>query len=249
MSERISRRDFLRSAAIGLGAVALESRLPGSSEEEVVLDVVPKRVANRAVWPIDGNLSEIMGDGKNPGLGYTHLMPTVNADYTFDSGHHIGVDFNKGDNDDDCGEPLRMIMDGVCVHASKASNRDLGNIAIFCHKLENGNLVYSRYAHLLSYAVEPGKEYSRGQIIASTGKSGWEQGHCHLHLDIATRLTFDWHYTGIWQDPRWYPHKASVQTIKRHFLDPAKIIRQLIQQEMEERFERKMNLGIREIIK
>jgi murein DD-endopeptidase MepM/ murein hydrolase activator NlpD len=228
MAERLDRRNFAKIMALSAASLAVGGKEFGNSDESEVLDIIPERFAQDATWPIRGELSEIAGDGINPGLGYTHLMPTVNTDYTPDGGHHIGTDFNRGDYDEDCGEPIKLIANGVCIHTSKSQARNLGNIAIFCHKMINGDLVYSRFAHLQDYFVEPGKEYAKGQTIASMGKSGWLNGNCHLHLDVATRLTFDMHYTGIWQDARWYPHRASVEMISQYFLDPVALIQELI---------------------
>ena len=162
-----------------------------------------------------------MGDGIRPSLGYRHLQETVNVDFTPDGGHHIGVDFNCGDYDEDMGTPLALIMDGVCVLTAETRYRDLGKIATFCHRLPDRSLIYSRYAHLNGFTAEQGRNYRAGEIIATMGKSGWENGYAHLHLDIASRNAFEEKYM---TDPWWYPHNAPVSFIERYFLDPVGLI-------------------------
>jgi murein DD-endopeptidase MepM/ murein hydrolase activator NlpD len=166
----------------------------------------------------------MIGDGINPPLGYRHLQATVDTKMKPDGGHHIGVDFNLGDEDDDLGAPLKMIADGVCIFTGQSSFRDLGKIAIFCCKLPDGNLVYPRYAHMLDWNVSAGQKVKAGETVGKCGKSGWEKGNAHLHLDVGTRLTLEKHYRGIFADPWWYPHKAPVAFIERYYIDPVELI-------------------------
>jgi murein DD-endopeptidase MepM/ murein hydrolase activator NlpD len=219
MSQEYSRRDFLAfSLLAGVGAFVHFKE----GEPDTPLDIVPEQDVTYSVPPFGNSLEEIMGDGVNPGGGYRFLQPTVNVNYAPDGGHHLGVDFNWGDIDEDCGTPLRLIMNGVCVFAGECSyHRDLGKIAIFCHRLSDGSLIYTRYAHLNSFSVTAGTNYRVGEIVATMGKSGWENGFCHLHLDILTRAGFADH---ILADPWWYPHTAPVRYLRRYFLDPVEVI-------------------------
>lgn len=225
-TERLSRRDILKLAAFGASGLALTPMLENSPNPQEAIDLLPKNIVTHSVWPIDGDPNIIMGDGKNPGVGYTHLMPTVNRDWSSDGGHHIGTDFNWGDHDEDCGTPLKMIMNGVCVFTADGEWRQLGKIAIFCHRFSDGTLLYSRYAHLDSWDVEVGKEYKVGEIVGKMGKSGWQKGFCHLHLDLGTRKVFEEHYNGKFADAWWYPHHALNNYVEKYFVDPAIIIRE-----------------------
>jgi murein DD-endopeptidase MepM/ murein hydrolase activator NlpD len=223
-SERLSRRAMLKLVALGAGSLAFSPMLENPPNPLEVLDLIPEKFVTHSVWPIARNPETIMGDGKNSGLGYTHLMPTVNIDMTPDGGRHIGTDFNWGDHDEDCGTPLRMIMNGVCVFAADGEWRQLGKIAIFCHRFPDETLLYSRYAHLDNWNVEVGKEYKVGEIIGNMGKSGWDNGFCHLHLDLGTRKVFEEHYNGKFASAWWYPHFAPIHYVEKYFVDPAKII-------------------------
>jgi murein DD-endopeptidase MepM/ murein hydrolase activator NlpD len=215
---------MLKIAALGAASLAFSPFVENPPNSQEVLDLVPEKYITYSVWPFNGKPEEIMGDGINPSLGYTHLMPTVNEDMTPDGGHHLGVDFNWGDHDDDYGTPLKMIMNGICVFVGDGDWRQLGKIAIFCHRFPDETLLYSRYAHLDSWGVEVGKEYEVGEIVGKMGKSGWEQGYSHLHLDIGTRKVFERHYTGIWANPWYYPHKESLYYKNLFYVDPAKVI-------------------------
>lgn len=219
----VSRRDFLKFALTGMFSLAFGDILDLSKYPEA-LDIQPALVVDNAIPPFDAVLKNQIGDGSNPGGGYRHLQPTVNQGWAKDGGHHIGADFNLGKNDQDCQIKTRLIANGVCVFTGNQTGRDLGNVAIFCHKLPDSTLLYSRYAHLHSYFAEVGKEYAIGEVIGLNGKSGWENGHCHLHLDVATRACFEERYTSLYPDLWWYPYKAPTWYISLYFIDPVKFI-------------------------
>ena len=223
MSKELSRRDFLKAATM-LGASFAMPRKEGESPE-LPLDVFPERTATYSLPPFGNDLEAIMGDGVFPGLGYRHLQETVNVDYSLDGGHHIGVDFNCGDFDEDLGTPLRLIMNGVCVFVGDGDYRDLGKIAMFCHRLPDGTLIYTRYCHLDSWDAEVGTNYRAGEIIGTMGKSGWPNGFSPLHFDAGNRELFERHWQ---EDPWWYPNRAPVSYINRFFVDPAELIQRYL---------------------
>lgn len=225
--KQISRRDFLK-VGYGIMLARLLEEKPGN---EGVIDILPAKIVTHSAWPLDGEPGQLMGNGIVPGMGYVHLQPTVRIDKDApgyvqvpDGNYHVGIDFNLSNDDTDCGAPTRLILDGACVYAGEDDKRDLGTTAIFVHLLPNHELVYSRYTHLLNFDAIPGKDYPAGEIVGSVGKSGWEKGRCHLHLDIADRDIFEWHYTGIFEDPRWYPYKVPLWFLEMHYLDPAELI-------------------------
>ena len=222
----ISRRQFLAFSGDllkSVGYLALPPNLEPDDASEV-LDIEPTESVTYSVWPMDGDPLKMIGDGINPPLGYRHLQATVDTKMNMDGGHHIGVDFNLGDENDDLGAPLNMIANGVCIFTGESNYRDLGKVAIFCCKLPDGQLVYPRYAHMLDWDVSAGQEINVGQLVGKCGKSGWEKGNAHLHLDVGTRQVLEDHYTGIFADPWWYPHKAPVAYIERYYIDPVNLI-------------------------
>lgn len=220
----LSRRQFF-DLGLKMGiATFFAPLLEGDSPPEV-LDIEPDRPVSHSAWPMDGDPDKMIGDGINPPLGYRHLQATVDTKMKPDGGHHIGVDFNLGDKDDDLGAELKMIAKGVCIFRGESTFRDLGKIAIFCCKLPDGQLVYPRYAHMLDWNVSAGQTVDTGELVGKCGKSGWENGNAHLHLDVGTRLTLEGHYRGIFAEPWWYPHKAPVSYIERYYIDPVQLIK------------------------
>lgn len=219
----LSRRQFL-DFGLNVGIAALLTPVPERDTTPEVLDIEPTEPISYSSWPMDGDPQKMIGDGINPPLGYRHLQATVDTKMKPDGGHHIGADFNLGDKDDDLGAELKMIANGVCIFTGESTYRDLGKIAIFCCKLPDGQLVYPRYAHLLDWNVSAGQEVNVGEPIGKCGKSGWEEGNAHLHLDVGTRQALEKHYTGVFADPWWYPHKAPVAFIEKYYIDPVELI-------------------------
>ena len=223
---KLTRREFLKVAS-SLAGLGLLPSLEG--EAPVVLDILPERTAAFSVLPFGNSLDAIIGNGTNPNTGYTHLQPTVDVHYQPDGGLHIGADFNRHDVEDDSGTPLDLIMDGVCVFAGDGIYRDLGKIAIFCHRLPDESLIYSRFCHMGSWNVQIGQNYRAGDLVGLMDHSGRPNGRSHLHLDIANRRGFS---EKIMPDPWWYPHGPAVgeQLIQRFFVDPIEIIRTYLRQ-------------------
>lgn len=149
-----------------------------------------------------------------------HLQPYSERSGQPAGTHHIGVDLNIGEGDDDLGFPVYLIAAGICLHASYSQACGLGNIAIFEHRLAQGDRVYSRYAHLDQLAVYPGLMLAAGDTIATVGRSGC-QGSSHLHLDVANELAWR---ESLSQDPRWYPQGAPLWWLKKRFVDPIRLL-------------------------
>jgi murein DD-endopeptidase MepM/ murein hydrolase activator NlpD len=217
----LTRRGFLQI----INALPwLFSPLTDKSGVNEVFDFLPSKYAGCAKAPLPGRLEGQIGNRNYPNDGYQHLEPITLPLGIRDNSHHIGTDFNNGNDDVDMGVKVTTIMDGVCVFSDTYSNRDLGNIVIICSQLPDSSLIYTRYAHLSNISASVGVDYAMGEQIAEVGKSGFENGYCHLHLDIATRELFEYRYRGQFADPRWYPRFAPVEFIERYYLDPVKLI-------------------------
>jgi len=190
--------------------------LSGPTGGSGVLDLVPESPSASASWPLTGLPEEISG--------YRHLQATIDDQRQPDGGRHLGTDFNIGEGDEDLGAPAYLILDCFAVFTGDGRSRELGRIAIFSCKIPDGSLVYPRYAHLLDWTVVPGEFYSAGTLVGHVGKSGWDSGSPHLHLDVATRLTFEERYTGLLADPWWYPHMAPRWYQAQRYLDPVALL-------------------------
>ena len=149
-----------------------------------------------------------------------HLEPVLDSFGEPTGDHHIGVDLNIGEGDDDRGFPILLIGNGRCVHTSSSEACGLGNIAIFVHEMPDGVLLYSRYAHLGHIFVEVGQSMRRGELVGQVGESGCQRSP-HLHLDIATEAVWR---ESLQANPRWYPQAAPAWWLRRRFMDPLPLI-------------------------
>ncbi len=94
---------------------------------------------------------------------------------------HPGEDWNGvGGGDTDLGDPVYAVSNGYVI---AASDYNWGNIILIKHKLQNGTIVWSQYAHLKDMLVNSGDNVRRGQQIGTIGKSG-NQEYAHLHFEI-----------------------------------------------------------------
>jgi len=202
---------------------------PPSNE---ALDLVPEEPSVHFAWPVKGIPSQTYGNGIHPGSGYRHLQATVDEKGEEDGGHHIGVDFNTAEGDEDLGDPIYLIADAISVYVGRGYGRGLGDVAIFAFQLESGEILYARYAHMGKIYAVPGESYPAGRIIGRMGNTGMERGgFAHLHLDIATRLTFEERFVGEFANLRWYPRMSVKWYINRHFIDPVAFLEEYAVQE------------------
>jgi murein DD-endopeptidase MepM/ murein hydrolase activator NlpD len=88
------------------------------------------------------------------------------------SAHHTGTDFRRS-----IGEPVHATADGYVAAAKYYDVR--GNVII----LDHGYGVFSQYAHLSEFYVQPGEYVRQGQLIAAAGSTGRTNGP-HLHFEI-----------------------------------------------------------------
>lgn len=89
---------------------------------------------------------------------------------------HDGTDFSSA-----CGSPQYAIRAGVVQSAYFDSGG--GNMATINHGMVSGSSWVSQHLHLQSFAVSPGQQVSRGDLIGYTGTTGNSTG-CHLHLTL-----------------------------------------------------------------
>ncbi len=93
------------------------------------------------------------------------------------SGNHKGVDYHSAN-----GGPILAAAYGVVIEA--AYRDDFGNMLLIDH----GNGVYTRYAHLSSFApgVVQGAQVTAGQQIGLMGNTASYQIPIHLHYEVLT---------------------------------------------------------------
>jgi murein DD-endopeptidase MepM/ murein hydrolase activator NlpD len=88
------------------------------------------------------------------------------------SANHTGMDFRRA-----LGEPVYATAGGRVAVAEFYEVR--GNLIIVDH----GHGVFSQYAHLSEFYVEPGQFIHKGQLIGAAGATGRTNGP-HLHFEI-----------------------------------------------------------------
>ena len=86
--------------------------------------------------------------------------------------NHKGVDLAQP-----TGTPVYATADGIVSMAERYSS--YGNYI----QIEHGGELQTRYAHLSGYAVGPGEQVRKGQLIGFVGSTGRSTGP-HLHYEV-----------------------------------------------------------------
>ncbi len=114
-------------------------------------------------WPMQGGyVTSSYGFRVHPIYGYYGL--------------HNGTDFGGG-----CGVPLLAAASGTVVakyYSSVYGNR----LFVYVGKVNGANLSIV-YNHATGYRVNVGQRISRGQVVGTSGASGWSTA-CHLHFTV-----------------------------------------------------------------
>jgi murein DD-endopeptidase MepM/ murein hydrolase activator NlpD len=124
--------------------------------------------------------------------GYGNLY-TLNGKQVY----HTGVDLNCNEPgwDADKGAPVFAAANGVVTYAQLVQGSTWGKLVVIQHGAE----LFSRYAHLADYTVQPGQTVAKGQQIGIVG--GVEYGlPNHLHFDVsptARLLTYPLDWPGL----------------------------------------------------
>jgi len=111
-----------------------------------------------SVWPVNGRLLSRYGDREDPFSG--------------EGSFHTGVDISAG-----MGTPVHAAADGVVMVAEFAGR--YGKRVVIDH----GNGMQTWYAHLSRFAVIPGQEIRRGEVLAYSGNTGRVTSP-HLHFEV-----------------------------------------------------------------
>ena len=135
---------------------------------------------------------------------------------------HEGADFSNGRG----GDVVRAAAHGLVVLAEPRDTADFGSRIVIAHRLPDGTLAYSVYAHLEpgSLHVHAGDRTWLGQPLARVGHSGNASGdHLHFELRRPRDLEERWENTRA-VDPlaflaAWLPgHRADTSRVGRYLL-------------------------------
>ena len=121
--------------------------------------------ATPSIWPIAGWISSGFGNRRDPFSGQQDFHPGLDI-----SGDH--------------GQAIHAPADGVVTGA--AFNGNYGNLVTVDHRFG----LTTRYAHLSRFAVTPGQQVRRGEVIGYVGSTG-RSTNPHLHYEVLVngRLT------------------------------------------------------------
>jgi murein DD-endopeptidase MepM/ murein hydrolase activator NlpD len=111
-----------------------------------------------SIWPLVGRYSSPFGTRKDP--------------FTGEPDFHPGLDISA-----DQGVPVHATADGTVESA--AYDGSYGNAIVLSH----GFTISTRYGHLSQFAVRPGQQVKRGDVIGYVGATGRVTG-AHLHYEI-----------------------------------------------------------------
>ncbi len=114
--------------------------------------------ATPSIWPAHGWLTGTFGGRSDP--------------FTGEPGFHQGLDISA-----EKGKPVFATADGTVESA--AYTGDYGNLIVLKHAFG----LATRYGHLSSFAVKPGQEVRRGDVVGYVGSTGRSTG-AHLHYEI-----------------------------------------------------------------
>lgn len=113
-------------------------------------------------WPAEGYITSPFGWRIHPVWGYRSM--------------HDGIDIGAG-----CGVAVRAPADGTVLETYYHSA--LGNRIVMDNGVKSGVRIATAYNHLSGFAVSPGAEVRRGDVIGYVGTTGWSTG-CHLHFTV-----------------------------------------------------------------
>jgi hypothetical protein len=118
-------------------------------------------------------------------------------------GPHPGQDFNKDSGGNtDFGDPVYAVADGEVIFSDVGSGASWGNIILIEHRLPDGSMVWSQYAHLNDRYVFSGA-VKKGDQIGTIGKGYNNIYSAHLHFEIRTQYrAADAWVSSSWSDDR-----------------------------------------------
>lgn len=123
---------------------------------------------------------QVYDTGKHKGvLAYPTSSRKLSATFPYYSSgkEHTGIDFAVP-----MGTPICACYDGEVIVVKKL-NYSYGHYVVLKHKLEDGKVIYTLYAHNSVLLVNEGDKVVQGQVIAKSGSTGNSTGpHCHLSV-------------------------------------------------------------------
>jgi murein DD-endopeptidase MepM/ murein hydrolase activator NlpD len=161
--------------------------------------------------------------------------------YSCKGTYHPGEDWNMNDGND-LGKPIHAIADGVVllnqsqgkIVNEKWVSTGFGNLLVVGHKLSNGEIIASVYAHLQQKSsFVPGSSVNKGDIIGRVGTSGGVPSHLHFEITKGNNVLLKIDNTGNIKVPAletnnkvngWYWPGKDNDFIEKNYFSPTEFI-------------------------
>lgn len=132
---------------------------------------------------------------------------------------HPGWDLNRGNGNDDLGQPVVSPVGAIVEYISPEPtpmNRYNGGLGWFVILYHEAYGLYSRYAHLNRVNARLGDKLKTGESFAELGKSGTT--YAHLHWEVFPQKTFNI-MKSHWRKFAYYPSGKTKAWVMDHFID------------------------------
>lgn len=134
----------------------------------------------RVQIPIADRFDSPMGTEQG---GFIYNAQGFNAPNQARGGYHLGDDLNGiGGQNSDEDDPVYSAADGLVVYSGIPSP-GWGRVTVVAHKLHDGRIVQTLYAHLKSTTAVVGNLIARGDKIGTIGTAGGRY-YAHLHYEL-----------------------------------------------------------------
>ncbi len=144
------------------------------------------RAWDRAVIPVADRFESPLGGEKGAFVYDAQPFGAKNEDR---GGLHAGQDWNGiGGENTDFGDPVYAAGRGMVIYKGRPSD-EWGNVVVLAHRLPDGEIVQTLYAHLSRIDVSLRQQVARGQKIGLVGSADglyW----AHLHFE-AVKSSFN----------------------------------------------------------
>ena len=185
--ERGSRLELTIAVSLLMAALVTALRADSADQPLRLAGLFPLTDAARYSWPFSGAFYFPVGDARDfsrgeapDSAGFRVLRGMSPADS--ESAGHLGVDLGNRRG----GGTVRASSGGLVVRgAADGAEQGYGECVVLAHRLADGRLIYSVYAHLLqgSLTVRAGNRVWAGRMLGRVGRSGRATTY-HLHFEI-----------------------------------------------------------------